>query len=126
MLDLTTGDWQPENVYLWLNFSWSCQNTTIAAGHVEKVTQTLRVPSDIPGGFSSFSFNTVFEGGSYLLGDINKDGVVGIHDLVILTAAYGSTQGVPHWNPNADLNNDGVVNLFDLQILASEYGQTSG
>lgn len=124
-LDLATLDWQPGNAYLWLNFSWRCQNTTMAAGQVEKVTQTLHVPSDLPGGFSSFSFNIVFEGGSYLLGDINKDGVVDIHDLVILAAAYGSTAGAPNWNPNADLNKDGVVNLLDLMILAGDYGKTS-
>ena len=123
-LDLATLDWQPGNAYLSLNFSWSCQNTTIGAGQVEKVTQTLHVPSDIPSGFSSFSFNIVFEGGTYLLGDINHDGVVDIHDLVILAAAYGSTPGAPNWNPAADLNKDGVVNLLDLQILANEYGKT--
>jgi hypothetical protein len=125
-LALATQDWQPGNAYLWLNFSWNCRNTTIAAGHVVKVTQTLSVPSDLPSGFSSFSFNILFEGGSWLPGDINHDGVVDLHDLAILAAAYGSKPGDPNWNPAADLNNDGVVNLLDLQILASEYGQTDG
>jgi hypothetical protein len=123
-LDLATLGWQPGNAYLWLNFSWSCQNATIAAGHVVKVTQTLHVASDFPGGFSGFSFSIVFEGGSYLLGDINKDGVVDLHDLAIIAAAYGSTPGDPNWNPDADLNKDGVVSLLDFQLVASEYGQT--
>jgi len=124
-LDLATLDWQPGNLYLWLSFSWSCQNYTIGAGQVEKVTQTLHVPSDLPSGFSNFSFNIVFEGGSYLRGDINHDGVVDIHDLLILARAYGSTPGAPNWNPGADLNKDGIVNLLDLQILANNYGKNS-
>jgi hypothetical protein len=131
-LALATQDWQPGNASQWLSFAWSCRNTTIAAGHVVKVTQTLSVPSDLPSGFSSFSFNIVFQGnsaaitGSWLPGDINHDGVVDLHDLAILAAAYGSKPGDPNWNPAADLNHDGVVNLLDLQILVSEYGQTDG
>jgi len=121
-LDLAPQDWQPANASDWLSFSWSCRNTTIAAGHVVKVTQTLSVASDFPGGFSSFSFSIVFGEGSSLL-----------EELAIVAAAYGSHcanydyQGEPaspNWNPNADLNKDGVVNLLDLYILASEYGQT--
>jgi hypothetical protein len=123
-LDLATLGWQPGNAYLWLNFSWSRQNITIAAGHVVKVTLALHVSSKFPGGFSGFSFNIVFEGGSYLLGDINKDGVVDLHDLAIVAAAYGSTPGDPNWNPDADLNKDGVVSLLDFQLVANEYAQT--
>lgn len=126
ILDLTTGNWQPGNAYLWLNFSWSCpSNASIGSGQVVKVTQTLRVASDVPSGLSNFSFNIVFEGGRYLLGDVNEDGVVDLHDLAIVAAAYGSTPGDPNWNPDADVNKDGVVGLLDFQIVASEYGQTS-
>jgi hypothetical protein len=123
-LSVATLDWQPENAYLSLNFSWSCQNTTMAVGQVVKVIQTLHVPSDFAGGFSSFSFNIVFQGESYLLGDITHDGKVGLQDLQIIAAAYGSRPGDPNWNPAADLNKDGVVNLLDLVIVAEEYGQT--
>jgi hypothetical protein len=133
-LDMATRDWQPGNAYLWLNFSWSCQNATLAPGQVVKVTQTLNVASDFSGGFSGFSFSIVFNGGSYLLGDVNKDGVVNLLDLAIIAAAYGShcanyhypgEPASPNWNPNADVNNDGVVNLLDLMIVAGEYGESS-
>ena len=123
-LNLTAQDWQPGNASQWLDFSWSCQNITMAAGQVVKVTQTLQVPSDFQGGFSSFSFNIVFQGGPHLLADITHDGKVGLVDLAIVAAAYDSRPGDPNWNPAADLNKDGVVNLLDLIIVAEEYGQT--
>jgi hypothetical protein len=124
-LDLATLGWQPGNAYLWLNFSWSCQNTTMAAGHVVKVTQTVHVASNFLGGFSGFSFSIVFAGGSYLLGDVDKDGSVRLLDLEIVAKAYGSTPGDPNWNPDADVNKDGVVNLLDLMMVAGEYGKSS-
>ena len=63
-LALTTQDWQPENVSVFLNFSWSCQSqsTIVAPGQIVEVNQTLSVASDFPGDFSNFSFSIVFEG----------------------------------------------------------------
>ena len=54
-------------------------------------------------------------------GDINKDGVVNLKDLVLLSKAYGSKPGDPNWNPQADISGDGRVNLPDLVLLASNY-----
>jgi hypothetical protein len=125
ILALIPENWQPQNAYLWLNFSWTCQNTTIGVGQVVRVTQILSVASNFPGGFSNFSFDIAFEGTSYLLGDINKDGFVNIQDLAILAAAYGSTPGDPRWNPQADLNKDGIVNFLDLWLLTIDYGKNS-
>jgi parallel beta-helix repeat protein len=56
-------------------------------------------------------------------GDIDKDGKVGLSDLVILAQAYGSKPGDSNWNPNADLDNNGVIGLSDLVILAQNYGK---
>jgi hypothetical protein len=124
LLDLTALNWQPDNAYLWLNFSWTCRNNTIEAGQVVKVTETLNVASSIPSGFSGFSFGILFQGGPHLLGDINGDGIVDLHDLAIVAAAYGSRPGDPNWNPLADILGDGVVDMRDFQIVVSEYGQT--
>ena len=133
LLDLTALNWQPDNAYQWLNFSWTCRNNTIGAGQVVRVTGTLSVASGIPSGFSGFSFGILFQGGPHLLGDINGDGVVDLHDVAIVAAAYGShcanydypgEPASPNWNPLADLNGDGVVDMLDFQIVVSEYGQT--
>jgi hypothetical protein len=125
ILDLTSLNWQPQNVLQWLTFSWSCQNNAIEKGQTVKVIQGLSVASDIPGGFSGFSFDILIQGMDHFLGDANKDGIVDLHDLAILAAAYGSTPGDPRWDPAADLNKDGIVNLPDIWRLARDYGKTS-
>ena len=55
--------------------------------------------------------------------DVNRDGVVDIFDLVIVSDFAG--QGIPpglEFNP--DVNRDGVVNIFDLALVASHFGET--
>ena len=50
-----------------------------------------------------------------LKGDVNKDGVVNILDLVLVATRLGST------GPNiADANGDGNVNILDLVLVAGE------
>ena len=122
---LATLNWQPENASGWLKFSWSCPNSSIASGQVVTITQALQVASDIPQGFSGFSFNIVYEGTKYFLGDIDRDGTVNLGDLETLAKAYGSHPGDPRWNPDADLNKDGVVDLGDLYLLIKNFGKTS-
>ena len=56
-------------------------------------------------------------------GDIDGDFKVGLSDLRLLAAAYGSKPGDPNWNPNADIDNSGTIDLQDLFILSQNYGQ---
>jgi hypothetical protein len=52
--------------------------------------------------------------------DIDGDGMVGLGDLALVLAAFGSSSGDPAFNPDADLDQDGNVGLSDLaQILAA-------
>ena len=52
-----------------------------------------------------------------IAGDVNRDGVVDIFDLVFVANALGKTE------PNdADVNDDGVINIFDLVLVASNFG----
>ena len=55
--------------------------------------------------------------------DINQNGVVEILDVVIASAAYGSTSASPKWNPAADVVKDGVINIFDITTVASHFAQ---
>ncbi len=50
-------------------------------------------------------------------GDVNGDGVVDQADLDLVTAAFGTREGDPLFDPQADLNGDGVIGLEDIQAL---------
>ena len=52
-----------------------------------------------------------------LFGDINRDGVVNIQDLIIVNARFGE-----RGQNSADLNADGVVDIVDLVLVAGAFG----
>ena len=55
-----------------------------------------------------------------IAGDINRDGVVNISDLLFVAKALGRTE------PNdADVNGDGAINILDLVLVASNFGNTA-
>lgn len=57
-----------------------------------------------------------------IMGDVNGDGTVGILDLQAWDAAYGSSQGMPNWNPQADLDGNGIVDKADGMLIIGNYG----
>jgi len=70
---------------------------------------------------------------SLLITDLNLDGKVNIHDLLIISKAFGShgpdipNQGGPaseKWNETADVNKDGWISIKDLFEVAKNYGKT--
>jgi Dockerin type I domain len=56
------------------------------------------------------------------IGDIDHDGDVDNDDRALLLAAFGSSPGEPHWNPDADLDGSGTIDTADLQILLANFG----
>jgi hypothetical protein len=65
--------------------------------------------------------------------DVNDDGIIDIHDIVIAVLAFGSASEddlttpwneTSNWNPDADLNNDGLVDIVDLVIIGVNFGKT--
>ncbi len=57
-------------------------------------------------------------------GDINNDYIVDGQDLIILSRAFGSVQGVDiSFYNDADLDNNGIIDGEDLAILASNFGR---
>jgi len=58
------------------------------------------------------------------LGDVNRDGIIDVTDLNLLKVAFGSTPGMPNWNPDCDLNGDGVINVRDVATASAHYGLT--
>ena len=58
-----------------------------------------------------------------LIGDVNRDGVVNISDLVLVGASFGQT--VTSGGNPADVNEDGTVNIVDLVMVAGVIGSGS-
>ena len=58
---------------------------------------------------------------SLINGDVNGDNTINLGDLMAVAAAWRSTPGSSHWNPNADLNGDGTVNMQDWMIVAQSW-----
>ena len=57
-----------------------------------------------------------------LSGDVNRDGVVNILDLISVAQQLG--ERVPPNSP-VDINGDGVVNIFDLTLVAQGFGKAA-
>ena len=57
-----------------------------------------------------------------LTGDVNRDGIVNILDLIRVAQQMG--QSVSPGSP-VDVNGDGVVNIFDLTLVARGIGKTT-
>ena len=55
-----------------------------------------------------------------LLGDVNRDGVVNISDLVLVASSF--SQEVPEEGNPADVNEDNIVNIVDLVKVAGVIG----
>jgi hypothetical protein len=74
------------------------------------------VPHEVEDGFY------VSRGGG--LGDVNGDGEVDIHDIVLACTSYGSKEGYPNWNPYADLAPPlGTIDVYDIVTIVSNYGK---
>ena len=53
--------------------------------------------------------------------DVNKDGVVDIRDVTMVSRKYGTITKAPY--PNWDVNQDGIVDTEDLDIVNSHFGE---
>jgi len=56
------------------------------------------------------------------LGDVNRDGIINVLDLILVANALGTHPSDPKWNPSADLNQDGNINVLDLIVVATYLG----
>lgn len=57
-------------------------------------------------------------------GDIDGDNEISIGDYSLLSTAFNSEVGDPHWNPMADIDRDGSVDIGDYALLSINYGET--
>jgi parallel beta-helix repeat protein len=59
----------------------------------------------------------VVDFGTIRVGDANGDDWVSSKDKAKLYKGWGSSEGMPGWNPNADFNNDGWLASMDKALL---------
>jgi hypothetical protein len=73
----------------------------------------------------------VYEGKTAILqiiptrGDVNRDGVVDIFDVVLIAGVYGSSSGDPEWFAVADIAPEwNHIDIYDLVTCTRLYGKT--
>jgi hypothetical protein len=73
----------------------------------------------------------VYEGKTAILqiiptrGDVNRDGVVDIFDVVLIAGSYGSRSGDPEWLAVADIAPEwNHIDIYDLVTCTRLYGKT--
>jgi len=102
-----------------ITFTWNttnvtpCQNYTIWA-------EVISVP------FELNLENNVFTDGEVKIkkmGDVNGDGKISIEDMILSINAFGSTPGIPGWNPHADMDGNSKVNIADIVITIKHFGE---
>ena len=54
--------------------------------------------------------------------DINKDGMVDIQDLILVSSSFDVE---PSAHPKVDVNDDGRVDIIDLLLVAAHFGESS-
>jgi len=75
---------------------------------------------DIAGGASADVNRNAVPDECECVGDLDGDAVVGLADLSILLASFGTAAGAEPFE--GDLNRDGAVDLADLSILLARFG----
>ncbi|MDP4179960.1 MAG: dockerin type I domain-containing protein [Bacillota bacterium] len=57
-------------------------------------------------------------------GDLNKDGVINMADVILLANVFNSTRGDSKFVDGYDLNRDGVINMADVIFIAGKFNTT--
>jgi hypothetical protein len=120
-LSVATSNFVPTRVSDYLIFALTCVGHKAGANQTVKATLSLSVSPRATGN-STFSFDLIFEGKTYVLGDLNGDGVVNMYDALLFSAAYDLRPQDKGWNADADLNEDGVVDIFDALLFSTLMG----
>jgi hypothetical protein len=116
-LSVTTSNFVPTRVSDYLIFVLTCAGHKARANQIVKATLSLSVSPRATGN-STFSFDLIFEGKTYVVGDLNGDGVVNMYDALLFSAAYDLRPEDSGWNADADLNENGVVDVFDALLFS--------
>lgn len=73
-------------------------------------------------GYGALDIYSALANNTEYFGDFNKDNIIDIYDLVLISKFYGKTSDDGKYDELYDFNKDGVINLIDLQHVSRNYG----
>ena len=115
---LSFEDWQ-SLAYEGASLLWDVGSVVADPLFVDAFAGDFRLLDGSPcagmGAFASVSLDFPF-------GDVNRDGVVDVQDLLVVVSLLGRAVGDLGFISAADLNDDGVIDLFDLVLVARSFG----
>jgi hypothetical protein len=97
--------------------------TDVVVGTYDIGIKSCRSLSELVTNVTSNSTEVV-EFGTIRVGDANGDDWVTSKDKAKLYKGWGSSEGMPGWNPNADFNNDGWLTSKDKALLYKYWGRS--
>jgi PKD repeat protein len=115
-----------------VNFQWNfgdgtIQNTpqpTITHVYQNAINATVTLTITDSMGSQGSAVNTVnVLTKPQLSPDVNGDGKVDMGDVVTVLKAFGSTPGMPNWNPACDLEQNGRIDMGDVVIVLEAFGE---
>jgi N-acetylmuramoyl-L-alanine amidase len=56
--------------------------------------------------------------------DLNRDGVIDVQDIAIITGSLNAREDSTNYNAAYDLNKDGIIDIYDLVILSRQLGKS--
>lgn len=59
----------------------------------------------------------------FMAGDADGDNEVTIGDFALLSSAFGSSPGMPNWNPMCDFECDDEITIGDYALLSQNFGE---
>lgn len=92
---------------------WGCDETSNLNLNGTVQTEEYAKPGSITGGYDG-AWKENYQTPPVIVGDLNRDGVVDIRDLVRMKKLLASGESLPLY---ADFNNDGAVNSKDLAVM---------
>jgi hypothetical protein len=103
---------QPE----YLQATFSLPRTDVKLGNY---TVYAAVKYYVQTSFKSKTFQVI------LLGDLVKDGLINMKDIVACINLFFTTPNSPNWNPDADIDKSGRVDMKDIVFVVQSFGKSA-
>jgi hypothetical protein len=100
-----------------LTFTWD--TSTLNLGNYTLTASIPPLPFDTHTADKNVSISVAIS----IPGDVLGEGKVDMGDVVAILRAFGSSIGMPNYNPNCDLEDIGRIDMGDVVIALRDFGQ---